>query len=988
MVDIIKQDMANIWASSGDKTAPDSAKIATGWVVEAVPRQWWNWFENRQDTNIAYMLQKGIPEWDAFTEYQTNKSYVQRNNVVYKAKLTGINQDPATATTYWGKAFPESSASLEALRALTPATDRAPYFTNGTTAALMTVTAFARTILDDTTNTAVRTTIGAQASHANLTALSGATAETNTFPYWNSATTMLASPITAFGRSLIDDADAPAARTTLGLGTAALSDVTTSATDTTVGRLMKTGDFGSGVETGLTADPDLAVVGGFYRYTSSTINTPIAGQSGTILVLPYSTTYTGQLALHLGQATQNPKIFYRARVNSVWGNWDEYPTVAAVLSTIQSFGIGVSTGNLTPNLDTVTVTSSGRFDSSSTGIPMAGIGGSVFTQIHSATYRTQTAISLAGTNSSVYNRMFTRTYNSGTWGTWKGYVDTTALATALDSYALNGANTDITSLSNVLLSGTSLIGTSLRSHASDSTLVPGSGGNLITPSIRLSDVAAGAKSLLAIQGYQFSSGHFGSTIVGTRSQGNIGVHGTVPIGRSVFTLLGAASDGTQYNPIARIDYYTTQNQTATASGGEVRVLTTPNDTIVPTLAATFHHNGDFTAVGTVRCPQIQGMTTPLSIAQGGTGSVSATGTGQNVLQTSPALTGVPTAPTASVGTSTTQLATTEFVIANTANGAFGGAKNRIINGAAQIVQRGSAAFTAGVTGYGGPDRFRASNSSTGGQFTQEAATMTHESIVKFTVRQTVNTALPTAASGNFWLGLNQLIEGRNSYDLPGKQITASFVFNTNVSGTYPVSLRDSTGVISHLSKFTAVANTPIKVIVTTTVPTNAVMPNSGAVGLSITIGAINTGTLQTPTTGSWVSGNFITTTGTTNWGLVAGNFIELTDLQIEVGDVATPFERKSISEVTAQCQRYFEALDCIMIGNGTTGNNFGGVFEFKVAKRATPSLFLFQDGVRVGNVNVGTLTASANAESILVFRAIPTTTGCQFHERYHAEAEL
>lgn len=41
-----------------------------------------------------------------------------------------------------------------------------------------------------------------------------------------------------------------------------------------------------------------------------------------------------------------------------------------------------------------------------------------------------------------------------------------------------------------------------------------------------------------------------------------------------------------------------------------------------------------------------------------------TGTGALVLQESPALTGTPTAPTASVGTSTTQIATTAFVLAN------------------------------------------------------------------------------------------------------------------------------------------------------------------------------------------------------------------------------------------------------------------------------------------------------------------------------------
>ena len=54
----------------------------------------------------------------------------------------------------------------------------------------------------------------------------------------------------------------------------------------------------------------------------------------------------------------------------------------------------------------------------------------------------------------------------------------------------------------------------------------------------------------------------------------------------------------------------------------------------------------------------------LPVANGGTGSNASTGTGSVVLAASPALTGTPTAPTASTGTNTTQIATTAYVLAN------------------------------------------------------------------------------------------------------------------------------------------------------------------------------------------------------------------------------------------------------------------------------------------------------------------------------------
>jgi len=57
--------------------------------------------------------------------------------------------------------------------------------------------------------------------------------------------------------------------------------------------------------------------------------------------------------------------------------------------------------------------------------------------------------------------------------------------------------------------------------------------------------------------------------------------------------------------------------------------------------------------------------TPLAVAQGGTGSTTAsTGTGGVVLAVSPTFTGTPLAPTAAPGTNTTQIATTAFVTAS------------------------------------------------------------------------------------------------------------------------------------------------------------------------------------------------------------------------------------------------------------------------------------------------------------------------------------
>jgi hypothetical protein len=349
----------------------------------------------------------------------------------------------------------------------------------------------------------------------------------------------------------------------------------------------------------------------------------------------------------------------------------------------------------------------------------------------------------------------------------------------------------------------------------------------------------------------------------------------------------------------------------------------------------------------------------------------------------PAFTGNVGVPTRTPGDSSDNAASTAFVAA--AMAPFSG-RNRIINGACTITQRPAAAFNNGDGGFAGPDRFNCANSA-GGSFSQYQSTLSYGGKTYNCVLQQVNTAMTDNSGTKFWTGIEQQIEGLNSYDLLGSPIAVSFVFVASQVGGYSVAIRDATGSYSYITSINVTtANVAQRyVILVPAIPLAANIPRTTGAGLSLWIGALSAGTYKTATLNSWQNGNYITANGTINWGTTVGATIAATLIQVEAGTVATPFEWRSVGHELMLCQRYFEAGTSRCYAYETAGVVASLVLSFVSWKRVIPTV-----GISVSNANNASnfIVYNVYSNSVMIGANAGGNGPVDFTFNYTASAEL
>ena len=243
-------------------------------------------------------------------------------------------------------------------------------------------------------------------------------------------------------------------------------------------------------------------------------------------------------------------------------------------------------------------------------------------------------------------------------------------------------------------------------------------------------------------------------------------------------------------------------------------------------------------------------------------------------------------------------------------------RNLVINGAMQVAQRSSSPSTG--TGYVTLDRWSFERGSGVQQVSQQTLSSGDPYDEGFrSFARTLNFTVST--STNNFRRIYQRIEAQNlaesgwNYSSATSYITLSFWARASVAQTYYIRLETNDGTAqSYSSGFALAADTWTKVTKTIPGNSNITINTDNGVGLQLEfIPYYGTDfTTSGHTDDAWAAYDSASRVPdmTTTWNTTDDATFDVTGVQLEVGQVATPFEHRSFGDELARCQRYYQKM--------------------------------------------------------------------------------
>jgi len=324
-------------------------------------------------------------------------------------------------------------------------------------------------------------------------------------------------------------------------------------------------------------------------------------------------------------------------------------------------------------------------------------------------------------------------------------------------------------------------------------------------------------------------------------------------------------------------------------------------------------------------------------------------------------------------------------------------RNLIINGAMQVAQRGTSVTGVTTGGYRTCDRF-SFDVNNGGTYTVTQASDGPSDFVKSLKSEC--TTVSTSTADWSLVNIQHRLEGQNIAHLAygtadAKTTTISFWVKSNKTGVYTVELNSNT-TSRHIGQTITITSSATWEKKTLTfvgdVSNGIATTNVAALTILIWLKAppnTTSGTFQTEW-GNSVPANRVSSSNV-NLSDTVGNYFQITGVQLEVGDTATPFEHRSYSDQLQSCQRYFYRDTMYLQASAIAPNDFSYMYVFPVVMRTSPTL-AWDGGPDIQtNVNSGVIQGppNGNGATQIRFYVDPTGTGyVEYNRDFTADAEL
>ena len=324
---------------------------------------------------------------------------------------------------------------------------------------------------------------------------------------------------------------------------------------------------------------------------------------------------------------------------------------------------------------------------------------------------------------------------------------------------------------------------------------------------------------------------------------------------------------------------------------------------------------------------------------------------------------------------------------------FGGMRNRIINGAMMISQRGTSfsGLTDGNNGAYSLDRWTWSETgtSTGVQTLSQDTTSPPTGFINSL--KVLTTTAHAVGSGNGY-NISQWIEGLNVADLgwgtaSAATVTVSFWVKSSLTGTFAGGLVNAAFDTSYVFNYTiSAANTWEKKTVIIPGPTSGTFPtdNGRSFRLIFDLGAGST--YQTATTNAWISANVYSTSGSQSVVGTLNATFNITGVQLEKGSAASAFEYRQYGQELALCHRYFTAFVAdggidnfapLAIGRWYEGTSAQFFFTMPTQMRYPPTL----DALATTAVGTFAVNTGGGFNAVVI-------TGMSLNERSYSTATV